>query len=213
MWKRVAAPSTRPTQQDELMNQSWHPVIGYEGLYEVSDLGNVRSVARLSVRRNNAGPYTLVLKEKLLNPGLNSRGYKTVSLYKEGRGWTVMVHKLVAQAFIGDRPEGHVIRHGKYGKAVNAVYNLSYGTCQDNSDDMVKDGKSLKGAKHHKTNLSDADVLFIMRWPVYYGSKSYLRQKYNISKSILTDIRSGKTWQHLHPLVNPDTAATNSPTT
>ena len=174
------------------MKESWHPVAGYEGLYEVSDLGNVKSLRRASARSNNAGPFTIWLPEKLLTPSLNSRGYKTVSLYKDGRSHTMMVHRLVAHAFIGKRPPGQVIRHGKHGKSVNAVYNLCYGTSQDNSNDMIDDGNSLKGARHHKARLSEQDALFIMQWPVYYGSISYLCQKFGVKKHVIDCIRSGK---------------------
>jgi hypothetical protein len=113
----------------------WKPVVGYEDLYEVSNLGGVRSHDRILKYRN------MLRRGKLLTPHLGIRGYYTVVLYDHySKPKTAYVHKLVASAFIGERPEGFDICHGIQGKLDNSVSNLSYGSRRQNScDDLNRD--------------------------------------------------------------------------
>jgi len=76
------------TQEEEI----WLPIKGYEGRYEISNLGRVKS---------------LILKvAKILRPGLNGKGYPSVSLHKSGSAKSWRVHALVAAAFLGHTPDG-----------------------------------------------------------------------------------------------------------
>ena len=70
----------------------WKPIKGYEGLYEVSNIGRVRSL------RNNHGNY----REKILKQQDNGDGYLQVTLYKDGKAKHFTVHRLVAMAFCGE---------------------------------------------------------------------------------------------------------------
>ena len=84
---------------DEVTPERWLPVVGWEGLYEVSDLGRVRSLPRNTTRGR-------VLRA---NPAAN--GYRQATVFRQGHPKSVYVHHLVAEAFIGPRPEGLEIRH------------------------------------------------------------------------------------------------------
>jgi hypothetical protein len=103
------------------------PVVGWEGLYLVSDRGDVWSI--------RAGR---LLKQSLSGrPGCK---YLTVWLARDGRGVRRPVHKLVAEAFIGPCPPGQQVRHGDGIKTHNERSNLSYGTPGDNMRDQVRHG-------------------------------------------------------------------------
>ena len=119
------------------MNKTWKDIPGYEGLYQVSDSGNVRSVNR-TVKQSRYG--TAALKGQLLSPGVNSDGYYTVVLSnKQGKRKSVKVHRLVASAFL-EAVEGKTeVCHGDKGKQINAVTNLRYGTRRENMLDMRRD--------------------------------------------------------------------------
>jgi hypothetical protein len=120
------------------MKETWKPVVGRETEYEVSDLGKVRSLDRSWKQLGNGGKYyTRNQKGKMLKPGLASSGYPTVAL---GRGRTKTVHSLVAEAFIGPRPEGCEVRHKNGVRDDPRACNLEYGTRTENIYDAVKHG-------------------------------------------------------------------------
>lgn len=101
----------------------WKPIQGFEGLYEVSDGGRVRTLRGKTPR--------------ILNINKTVAGYPHVGLVKKGesakkRHW-YSVHRLVAAAFIGPCPEGYVVNHKDENKANNAVSNLEYVTRLENN--------------------------------------------------------------------------------
>lgn len=116
------------------MTEQWRPVVGWEGLYEVSSEGRVRSF-----RRGANG--------RILRPGIASHGYPTVAL---GRGNTQSVHVLVAAAFIGPCPEGQEVRHRDGKRSNPKAENLRYGTRSQNINDAIRSGSwfSTKRRKH-----------------------------------------------------------------
>lgn len=107
----------------------WKPVSGYEGMYEVSDEGRVRSLDR--VVKGRVGNNRL-FPGKILSPETTYQGYKRVRLSREGKTRRFTVHSLVAQAFIGDYPDGLVINHIDENKANNRPDNLEYITQKEN---------------------------------------------------------------------------------
>lgn len=118
------------------MEERWLPVVGFGGFYEVSDLGNVRSVDRIVQRKGR----DMRLRGRPLRAGINSCGYRTACLHRRGKLTTQSVHVLVAEAFIGPRPEGLDVLHGPGGQLDNRVTNLRYGTVSENMADTVRDG-------------------------------------------------------------------------
>ncbi len=114
------------------------PIKGYEGLYEVSNLGKIRSLDKYIKPRNGK----LYLKKvRVLKQCKNNQGYYTVQLCKNGAK-TFKVHTVVAYSFLGDRPKGLEVLHGVLGKEVNFVTNLKYGTRKENERDKVRDKTS-----------------------------------------------------------------------
>lgn len=113
-----------------MLQEQWLPVIGYEGRYEVSNFGQVKSLSKMGGR-------------KVLRTPPDRAGYPQVGLYGPGGKRdrkTLRVHNLVITTFMGPCPEGHWVRHldGNPGKPWS--FNLAYGTPQDNYDDAVRHG-------------------------------------------------------------------------
>ena len=124
------------------MKESWQPVPGYEGLYEVSDQGRVRSLDRLVERKNRWGSIaTHQLKGRVLRPGPGRADRLQVNLSKGNVSWVIPVHKLVALVFIGPRPEGHDIDHINGDFRDNRLVNLEYVTHQENQKRAYDMGK------------------------------------------------------------------------
>ena len=101
----------------------WRPIVGYEGLYEVSNAGRVRRVG------NGHG----VRLGRILRAAVGSHGYLTVALYRgDSRPRSVMVHGVVAAAWLGPRPEHHEVNHRNGQKTDNDLRNLEYVTASGN---------------------------------------------------------------------------------
>lgn len=116
-------------------NEHWLPVPGYEGLYEVSNRGRVWSAPRATTR---GGLLSLV------NDG---RGYKHVTLTRNGKQRHYPVHQLVLLAFAGSCPEGQEVRHLDDNPAHNFwPENLIYGTHAENMEDMVRLGNHYEAS-------------------------------------------------------------------
>lgn len=120
------------------VTEQWRPVLGWEGLYEVSDLGRVRSVDRSVV---SATGRTWIRKGRLLALTQHRSGYRLVTLRRPGAGSKRWLHQLVTEAFHGPRPyPGAEVRHGEGGRSDNRASNLRWGTRSDNMFDSVRDG-------------------------------------------------------------------------
>jgi hypothetical protein len=109
---------------EELANEEWREVVGYEGIYSISNLGRVRR--DLTNGNTKAG--------RILKPQTDKKGYFMVSLYKNNKPRSTKIHHMVVYAFIGPRPEGMQINHKdpKTGKANNRLDNLEYCTGLEN---------------------------------------------------------------------------------
>lgn len=115
--------------------ETWRPVVGHPG-YEVSDHGRVRSIDRLARVRN--GHHRLA-KGRVLRAGVNKKtGYRAVQLKDDGKQCTRTVHSLVAEAFLGPKPEGMEVCHGAAGKLDNTPGNLRWDTRGENNRDVVR---------------------------------------------------------------------------
>ena len=123
------------------------PVHGYEGIYEVSSHGRVRSVGRTVAYSNGRVCH---LEGKVLRTPLSKRGgYPCVGLHAQGERKMRYVHSLVAESFIGTRPEGMEVCHNDGNPANNHLDNLRYGTSSDNELDKVRHGTHHNTAKTH----------------------------------------------------------------
>ena len=107
----------------------WRNVVGYEGLYMVSDLGNVRSLDRI-------GADGKLYKGKLKKQTINSRGYLQTKLTKDGKSKGRQTHQLVAEAFLGHIPNGYesVVNHKNFDKTLNRVENLEIVSQRENTN-------------------------------------------------------------------------------
>ena len=117
----------------------WKDVVGYEGLYEVSDSGEVRSCDRY-IKTDIRHVKSRLIKGKILFQNLKSNGYKTVDLSKEGKVKTTSVHRIVAEAFLPN-PDGlRFVNHKDSNRTNNAVSNLEWVTSSENRKHGITNG-------------------------------------------------------------------------
>ncbi len=122
--------------------ENWVPVLDFEGLYEVSDLGRVRSLDRIR-------PGGMPWKGRMMSLKPRSDGYIPITLWKNGEQTVRLVHRVVLDSFVGPRPPGLEVLHGDGNRVNNALDNLSWGTHAQNQADVVAHGRHYLGSKKH----------------------------------------------------------------
>lgn len=145
----------------------WRPIVGYEGLYEVSDCGNVRSVDR---EIKNKGGLTIHLKGKIIVQKVHKCGYTQVALCKDGKCKFKLVHRLVAEAFIPNPDNLPQVNHINETKTCNRLDNLEWVSAKDNINHgtaIQRMTKKLKGFNPNakKVNQYDFDGNLIATYP------------------------------------------------
>lgn len=172
---------------DTLDGEEWRPVSGYEGLYEVSDYGRVRSLNKFG--------------EKLIKDlSYGSGSYVTVQLSKNKKRKSFLVHRLVAEAFNPNPMNLKVVHHKDGKRHNNNAYNLEWVSSHTNNLKKTKKPRTSnrQGTFNGSCKLSEQNVLDIHR-DLYNNNLtvSYVAKKYNISRTQVYHIKNGKSWKHL----------------
>ena len=177
-----------------MTQEYWLPVVGHEGRYEVSNEGQVRTVARMVPC--GLGRFRAV-KSKVLKLNSTGKGYLAAGIRdKSYKRCGLMVHQMVAEAFIGPCPNGMQVLHGVNGITDNSLSNLSYGTPKENAADRLRDGTETRGARNGMTKLRE-DVVLEIREHSPVTPKAALASLYGVSPTTIRDIISRRTWAHL----------------
>lgn len=172
-----------------MLEEQWRAVPGYEGRYEVSSLGRVRSLDRICEGKDGRSE---LHKGKVLKPCPKVNGYLEVSLRDGKSRKHRLIHHLVAAAFLGPRPDRLDVRHADGNRKNNAVENLSYGTRSENLRDCYRYG----GRKGNGKLFAD-DVVDIKRRLEKGESPVNLAEEYGVNSAAIYHIRSGKTFGYI----------------
>lgn len=177
-----------------MQDEVWRAVPGYEGVYEVSNMGRVRSLLRrVDAEGVTGGPRHY--KSRVLRPGV-VRGYESVRLSTQEGYASFKVHTLVLLAFKGPKPHGLVCRHLNGVKRDNRPENLEWGTHAENGEDAVRLGEKPRGENHHNAKLTDeqaAGFRDVMRGHCPPGAIKQLAKILNVSPTQLHNLRHGAT--------------------
>lgn len=162
------------------MTERWLPVVGWEGWYEVSDLGQVRSI------RFN----------KIMNGRDGGEGYLRVTLVADGRSTSKKVHRLVACAFLGPLPPGFQTNHKDGDKKNNRLDNLEFVTRSANMLHAYEKGCSPRGSAHPSSRLTEEKVRAIRRL-LGQVSQGKLARIFGVSPSTIRSIGQRLSWKHV----------------
>lgn len=175
------------------MNEIWKDVPDYEGYYQVSNLGKVRSVDRV-ITHSYSG--TAKLKGKLLRLTLHKSGYFFCSLSKGCHRKTGFVHQLVMSAFVGKQLDGMDVAHNDGNSTNNHLSNLRYATRKENQADRITHGTHNRGERQGASKLTESDVKDI-RWLSQFHTYSSIATFFRLSRRHITDVVNGKCWAHI----------------
>ena len=180
---------------------NWKDIPGYEGYYQVSDLGQVKSLAR-EIKYSDGR--TIKTKEKLLKPRLgawkvNEVRYYSVVLNKNGNAKQMRIHRLVAMLFCeNDNPEINIVVNHIDNNPLNNVYtNLQWTTVIKNNEHRHKQGRSRgpKGESNRNSSLTKDDVIEIRRL-LSEGklSQQKISEMYGVGQTAISRIKLKQSW-------------------
>lgn len=169
-------------------DEEWHPVEGYEGLYDISNFGNVRSYLKPGNHSHKKSS-----EPRVMSTG-NRKGRRTVALTKCGQYKTVRVAKLVAQSFLGPQPAGTEIAHLNGNETDDRASNLTYCTHKENESHKKIHGTCAIGERNGASKLCGwkvAEIRYLLQKGIHQRKLSRL---FDISPEIVSSITAGELW-------------------
>ena len=171
---------------EDFPHEEWRDIIGYEGLYQVSNFGRIKSFHKNKVIIRNLVTLT--------------EGYKQVSLDKDGKRKCKNVHELVAKAFLTNPENKPIIDHYDRNTTNNCVWNLSWVTNSENQRRAVELGSKKCGCDNPRSNFTPEQVREIRRLYVR-GSHEFssvaLAKKFGVAISTIKRIVNGKSYKNV----------------
>lgn len=167
--------------------ESWLPVIGYEGVYEVSNIGRVKRILK------GQGTKTGIIKQA------DRRVNMKVELCINGVQKTHYVHHLVLYSFVGPMPEGLECCHNDGNYKNNRLNNLRWDTRKSNVADSIRHGtfKRLVGEMSPISKLKDCDIKKIRQLLDKGNTLRFIAKMFGVYHSCILNIKKGKTWKHV----------------
>ncbi len=166
-------------------DEEWRPIKGYEGKYEVSNYGRVKSVS--NIHHSQVG--------KIMKPWEGNKKYLYITLIKDRKKKTYAIHRLVLEAFVGERPEGKQCAHWDGNPHNNNVSNLRWATAKENCADRDRHGRTAKGEKQGSAVLDEKAVKSIMKLKDSGMSKYEVGHLACVSYSTIERIWNGEGWR------------------
>lgn len=183
-----------------MMEEIWKDIEGYEGYYQVSNLGRVKSFERVVYKKMYGGNvHGYKRKGRVMNQD-DANGYMQVQLSKRGKRVRVKIHRLVAIAFLENKENKPCINHIDADRSNNNVTNLEWCTQSENVRHSVKLGrwknnyKIYKGSDNPISKLTESIVRTIR---TSNKSNAELGRMYGVTRSAVRFARIGKNWKHV----------------
>lgn len=172
--------------------EEWKDVPGYEGIYEVSSFGRIKSIARMKQARVDYLPYQTT--ERFLYQQKSKNGYMMVCLAKDGAKRTYSVHRLVLRAFLGEPQHKHEACHANGIRDDNRIENLRWDTRVNNFKDRESHGNTARGEKNGWSKLNDETVKLIL---ADGRSNREIAKTYGIASVTVDKIKNRQAWAHV----------------
>jgi hypothetical protein len=178
-----------------MQEEKWKDIEDYEGRYQVSSHGRVKSLARVV----NSHPKTRKLKDKIRKLSTNRYGYSYISLKKDGKLKALAIHRLVAIAFIQNPENKPCVNHLNGIKADNNISNLEWVTYSENTIHAHQNNlvNHPCGEKCHSSKLKTSDVLKIRELFTKGATQRELAELYKVTHQNIHLIVRRKSWENI----------------
>lgn len=174
-----------------MMQEEWLPVVGLETRYEVSNLGRVRSIKKVKCRG-------MAIRNRVLSLKIAKSGYPCACVYLgPGIKKTLLVHRLVLEAFCGPPLSGQVCRHKDGSRNNNLINNLEWGTQAENYEDSRRHGTYTHGERSGQAVLTEKLVLQIRALLSAGQSATAIANTFGVNPTTVCHVRDRRTWRHI----------------
>lgn len=174
------------------MREIWKDIRGYEGLYQISNFGRVKSLARTIYYSDGKSIY---YNDRILANNVDSNGYLSTKLSKDKKPHRFRIHSLVANAFIYNPNNLPVINHLDSNKTNNHVDNLEFCTQKNNIRHAMTSGKfDNSGEKNHSAKLTNQQANEI-RVLFFKFKRKVLAENYGVCRGVIDNIINKKTYK------------------
>jgi len=171
---------------DDLPGEVWKWIEGFETLYQVSNMGRVKSFCEKI--------------ERILSPCPTKKGYYMVYLHKEKQKTNICIHVLVARAFIPNPENKKTVNHIDGDKTNNRADNLEWNTQKENQNHAIKTGLLKPGFRRKSNRITKEQILEVRQFCIpgdtYYGIAAFAR-KFGVTDGVISDIVHGKTYRNV----------------
>lgn len=174
------------------MTERWREIAGFDGAYEISDMGRFRRALGPAGIGRNTEP------GKILGAPRDCNGYPRAVLYDRvnRKARSIAVHTAVLEAFVGLRPEGTEASHLNGIRHDGRLSNLCWETRSDNHRRKIAHGTLARGERHKLSKLTDAKVLQIRRRSATETQQS-LADEYGVARETVCNVIRRTTWAHV----------------
>lgn len=172
------------------MKEIWKPIKESNGIYEVSNLGRVKSIER----KDRLGR---PVKERILKQAVNHNHYMQVMLCIDCKRINYVVHRLVAEAFIPNEENKPYVNHIDLNRSNNVVTNLEWCTQKENLQHAVRMGVSPKGERNSQAKLTREQVLEILKLSDTGIRSEKLGYMFGVSGRQVRNILNNIKWKHV----------------
>ena len=178
------------------MSEIWKDIKEYEGYYQVSNIGRVKRLERVSRYKCGDSLLERTVKERVMKNVFSDKGYYKVQLWKDGINKNCRIHRLVAIAFIPNHKKLSEVNHKDLDKINNNVSNLEWVTTTENRRHAVKNGvifaKPQYGEKNPFSKLTEEKVKEIKKRKQSFAS---LGREFGVNPSTISKIIKGICWK------------------
>lgn len=173
----------------------WKDIEGYKGYYQVSNLGRVRSLDRVT-QRTYGRASSQRSRGRILRGSIGNHGYPAVSLYKDGKRKEKTIHRLMAIEFIPNPTNKPFINHKDGIKTNNRLDNFEWCDCLYNNQHAKENNLNAKGERMGSAKLKNEQVLELRKL-FNVKTDNEIAKAYGVTSGTISNIRCQRTWKHI----------------